>query len=489
MHLRSESGAGLPERAAVGLSHQAIGRIDRDLGRIDAGLAEQLQSTEILEAVAKVRRDDPSALYDLERSYDGLMHLQGDSGRWTEMLEVSDRALPLQLNLARANPTDARFRVDAAKTLFDISIALEQTGRRDQTWAPLEQAQALLAEVLGAEPDHPEARLVFGNIEYLRAYLLQRSRRLTEAVTAFEKAKKVLEPLANEFPTSFEFRLRLVDCLRGYGYLFNELGRRPEAIRALDRCWQLNDDVVNTNPGSVRAVTSLVQTTETLAELLVGSARQGELAGLLERARSAARRLARLAPSTGEALASYGEVEFRANFMIGRVLWKSGDLTGAEREYHAALAIQQKLADDMPAITQLQRNLADNLLGVGWQLAQAGKTDEAIGYYTREDAIRHKLAEASSATPADNDRLANCQTNMADVLRLSGRLNEALSACERAWRSVGLWSRRIPRFQTTGMASARRTCDSGSCDVTRQTSPEPPLPGSVRVRTTTRTNP
>ena len=90
------------------------------------------------------------------------------------------------------------------------------------------------------------------------------------------------------------------------------------------------------------------------------------------------------------------------------------------------------MADDNPAIPQFQRDLASSLLGIGWQLAQAGKTDEAIGYFSEEEAIRQKLAEASSATPDDKDCLANCLTNTADVLRRSGRLDEALAACERA---------------------------------------------------------
>jgi len=66
------------------------------------------------------------------------------------------------------------------------------------------------------------------------------------------------------------------------------------------------------------------------------------------------------------------------------------------------------------------------------QLVQTGKTGEAIGYYAREEAIRQKLAEASSAIPADRDSLAGCLTNTADVLRRSGRRDEALAACERS---------------------------------------------------------
>ena len=65
-------------------------------------------------------------------------------------------------------------------------------------------------------------------------------------------------------------------------------------------------------------------------------------------------------------------------------------------------------------------DLAAGLLDIGWKLAQAGKAVEAIDYDTREEAIRKKIAEASSATPEDRHRLANCQNNLADVLSSFG---------------------------------------------------------------------
>jgi tetratricopeptide (TPR) repeat protein len=112
--------------------------------------------------------------------------------------------------------------------------------------------------------------------------------------------------------------------------------------------------------------------------------------------------------------------------------YQMGKTVEAEAEFRKALAVQQKLADDNPAVPLFRWNLANSLLGTGWQFAQAGKLDEAIGYYTREEAIRLKEAEASSADSERRDYLANCQTNMADVLRRVGRLDEALAACERS---------------------------------------------------------
>jgi tetratricopeptide (TPR) repeat protein len=93
---------------------------------------------------------------------------------------------------------------------------------------------------------------------------------------------------------------------------------------------------------------------------------------------------------------------------------------------------RQKLAEDNPSIPRFQRYMAADLFALGWRVALAGRKDEALGYYEREEAIRLKLAESGSATLEDREGLVNCQNNMADLLRRSGRLEEALAACERA---------------------------------------------------------
>ena len=98
--------------------------------------------------------------------------------------------------------------------------------------------------------------------------------------------------------------------------------------------------------------------------------------------------------------------------------------------------MRQTLADQHPGIPSFQRDLADSFVACGWHLAQAGKPGEAIGYYTRELAIREKLAESGRATLEDRDSLANCLTNTAALLHRAGRLAEALAASERtgdAW--------------------------------------------------------
>ncbi len=289
--LASEPGAGVDEQAAVGLSHQAIGRVDRDLGRINEGLAEQLRAAEILEAVSKARPDDPQSVYDLEQSYDSLMHFYGDSARWADMLEVSDRALPLLLAMARARPGDNRFPVEAARTLFDRGVASSENGRTNEALESWDRAIGLLRDVLGSEPDHAEARLLLGLCGHMRGWCLQRAGRQDAAMAAFKAAGDVLGSLVSDYPSSFEYRLRLAEFLGDFAVLLDGLGRRPEAIVAAGRCQELGAALARTNPGPPRVAILEVFSNVLLARMLARSGRRDEVPAPVERAQATLRKL------------------------------------------------------------------------------------------------------------------------------------------------------------------------------------------------------
>ena len=55
-----------------------------------------------------------------------------------------------------------------------------------------------------------------------------------------------------------------------------------------------------------------------------------------------------------------------------------------------------------------------------------------MNYNARRDTVARTLAGVRSTAAADRDDLANCQTNIADLLRKAGRRNEAMATCERA---------------------------------------------------------
>ena len=70
--------------------------------------------------------------------------------------------------------------------------------------------------------------------------------------------------------------------------------------------------------------------------------------------------------------------------------------------------------------------------GLGWHRLKSGEPSEAVDYFSREEAIWKKLADANPSVKDYTNSLANCQTNGATVLIRLGRAAEARTRCEAA---------------------------------------------------------
>ena len=86
----------------------------------------------------------------------------------------------------------------------------------------------------------------------------------------------------------------------------------------------------------------------------------------------------------------------------------TGDCSNAEAEFRDALALYQKLADDIPAVTDFRSRLADSHHGIGWSMADADKPVEAEAEYRKALAIQQKLADDNPAVAEFRSRLADC---------------------------------------------------------------------------------
>ena len=93
----------------------------------------------------------------------------------------------------------------------------------------------------------------------------------------------------------------------------------------------------------------------------------------------------------------------------------------AEAEFREALALYQKLADDIPAVTDFRSRLADSHHGLGWSMADANKPVEAEAEYRKALAIQQKLADDNPAVAEFRSRLADCHHNLGELLLASGK--------------------------------------------------------------------
>jgi eukaryotic-like serine/threonine-protein kinase len=156
----------------------------------------------------------------------------------------------------------------------------------------------------------------------------------------------------------------------------------------------------------------------------------GDMAG--SRASSEeARSLAEEAEAQGGVAGQARAVLATAYQQLGVVLTFTGDPDGARAAFGNAVTIDQQLADANPSDTEIQSNLAWSLDGLGLLQARSGKP-EAVLYYSREEAIRKRLADTNPAVLDYRNLLANCLNNAAAALIRLGRPAEARARSERA---------------------------------------------------------
>ena len=226
--LAREPDAGPEAPAAVGLSHQAIGRVLRDMGRAEEALAAHTEGLPLVGAWAKARPGNTQAQHDLQMSYNGMVHALAGLGR-PEKMKVNDEMIAFLEPLARANPTNTWARIELARGYFDRGAGYIGSGRPAESLAALEQARAILQEVLESQPDDFGARRLLGLIHNGIGECLRSLGQPADALASFEKSRDMLGSLIKAYPTSTDLRFRISEPLINLGVMKRAEGRIVEA--------------------------------------------------------------------------------------------------------------------------------------------------------------------------------------------------------------------------------------------------------------------
>ena len=406
-----------------------------------------------------------------------VAELTGKVGKPEDALAAHRQVLAAREALAAESPADPEIKADVGRSLTAVAGLLETTGKTKEAEATYRKAETLLVELAPTIAEAAAARAVLANcrsslggcsaaraattkpcrstawrVRTRRRWppppgrrpspggtwqprstaspmLLAQTGKSSEAEAEYRKALAIQQKLADDNPAVTEFRSSLALSHNNLGILLASTGKSSEAEAEYRKALALQQKLADDNPAVTEFRSRLAISHNNLGYAAVQTGKLIGSGGRVPQGTDDPAEAGRRQPRRHRIPQPPGDQPQQPRLACCRI-------RASRRKRRPSTArrwrSEQKLADDNPAIPSFQRDLADSLLRIGWQLAQAGKTDEAIGYYTREEAIRQKLAEASSATPEDRDSLANCQTNMADVLRRSGRLDEALAACERA---------------------------------------------------------
>ena len=117
---------------------------------------------------------------------------------------------------------------------------------------------------------------------------------------------------------------------------------------------------------------------------------------------------------------------------IGLVLADTVETVEALESYRRSLAIQQKLADENPTVTDFRRDLANTQDNIGLLLSKIGKPAEALESHRRALAIRQKLVDDNPAVTEFRSHLAHSYNEIGSLLRNAGKIDEALESYREA---------------------------------------------------------
>jgi serine/threonine protein kinase len=249
-----------------------------------------------------------------------------------------------------------------------------------------------------------------------------RTKLLKEAAGFYTELEKLLAG-----QTDAKSRRTLAEGYFQLGELTDKIGDKKQALAVHRKALALRRELAAAEGADVETRLDVARSLNKVGELLRA---MGELAGALaayEEERGLAERLEAERPT--DAVRS---VLGHGHGGIGRVLSQTGKPEAALESYRKALAIQQKLADANPAVTEFQSDLAMSHNVTGAVLIHTGKPEEALTEYRKSLAIFQKLADANPGITQFQSDLAWRHCDIAGVLSQTGEPEEALTEFRKA---------------------------------------------------------
>ena len=362
---------------------------------------------------------------------------------------------PIRRRWPRAPERRTTARRDLADTINRIGILLEETGKPAEAEAEYRKALAIRQKLADDNPAVTEFRSRLADSHNNLGVLLRETGKPAEAEAEYRKALAIQQKLADDNPAVTEFRSDLAvshDNLGmpavGDGQAGGGGGRVPqgagdpaEAGRRQPRRHRLPQ------------VAWRAATTTSAACCRTRASRRRRRPSTARRWRSC-----RSWPTTTPPSPTSASDLASSHNNLGSLLSSTGKPAEAEAEYRKALAIQQKLADDNPAVTDFRSSLANSHNNLGVLLSSTGKPAEAEAEYRKALAIRQKLADDNPAVTEFRSRPGEQppSTSAACCATRASRRRRRPSAA-RPWRSCRSWPTIIRSRPIT------HTCWAGRC--------------------------
>jgi len=132
------------------------------------------------------------------------------------------------------------------------------------------------------------------------------------------------------------------------------------------------------------------------------------------------------------AVPEYRQELAASHYNLGLLLADQNQPEQAAQQHRKVLAIQQKLADEFPAVPVYRQELASSHNNLGVLLAGQNQKEQAAEQYRKALAIRHKLADDFPAVHAYRHDLAHSHNSLGVLLADQNQVDKAAEQYRRA---------------------------------------------------------
>jgi serine/threonine protein kinase/Flp pilus assembly protein TadD len=362
---------------------------------------------------AQRKSGDPAIQRETAAALFRVSAIQHTLGRYRQARQACEETIVALEKLAAALPIDPQRRRWQARAHSLHGAILANQGRGPQAEKAYRQALAVSNELAVEYPDDPEYRSGLAESHIRLAGAL--SAHPPESEQAFREAVKLYETLAAERSEPTWFRTSLSNSYYMLGIFLSRMARNPEAESAFRKAIDLLD-FSSRLPG--RDVHWQRATAEfELARVL---ARRGKREGA-ETAYRRAIEVAERVVSQFPDIPSYRELLVRYFGTLAAFLAEAGRGDEAARFRRSA----RELSEQLEAEFEEMSDRLDHLDAVALTLREAGDLEAAERLARKALTLAAKLAEESSAEPADRKRAMNWHGSLATTLQRRGRPREA----------------------------------------------------------------
>ncbi|MCX6660177.1 MAG: tetratricopeptide repeat protein [Candidatus Bathyarchaeota archaeon] len=313
-------------------------------------------------------------------------------------------------------------RVLQSCCLDSLGTVLSEKGRHNEALSAYDKALSIQTDLLRIEPTNRSYQLIFAGSQSEIGYLLFKMGNFKEAKKYLLEAIKICRYLLKTDPRNLNYQSHMVTILDSLGNILSSMGKYDDAIKNYEEAMGIGRTLLRVDPNNFEYRSGVALTLLNFGTLLFRMGRFDDALKYLPEALSMHRSFLQADPNNWN---------YRSNTAmclnnLGCIIGEKGKFDDALRYLTEALEIYRSFSQADPDNIALQSNLVMTLINIAKNLSSLDAYPDAIKNYEEAIAIGRQLLRSDPDNAIYQSRMALAFTNLGSVLIHVGRAKESI---------------------------------------------------------------